>query len=148
MAFTEQLSQGLGLPVSSLWPTNQAIATNNFITAIPLKHFKRLMGHVMQGLGAGTFTCYFCGCNTTNGTYAALTPNTTMVLNAVNTEGTLEVRSDQFNAGNQFAQLTITCAGTSSNVAASVYAGESHYKPGNQFDTTVTSVTLISRVVV
>jgi hypothetical protein len=151
MAFTEQLTQSLSLPVNALYPTN-GTATINTITQIPLKNYKRLLAHVTQGLGAGTVTFYFCGCNTTNGTYAALSTNTVVNLGvSVNTEGTLEVRSDQFNVGNQYAQLTITVAGTASNVAAQVFGGESHYKNASQFDVatvTATNPGLIARTVV
>jgi hypothetical protein len=158
MAFTEQLTQALSIPVNNLWPTN-GTGTINTITQIPLKNYRRLMAHVMQGLGAGTVTAYFCGCNTTNGTYVALNNTTAlnaagvMVLNlgvSVNTEGTVEVRSDQFAPGNQYAQLTIVVAGTASNVAASVFGGEAHYHPAQQFDvatTTAGSSGLVQRLV-
>ncbi len=134
MPFTEQATQALSIPINSIYPTN-GTGTINTITQIPLKNFRRLIAHVSQGLGAGTVTAYFCGCNTTNGTYAALSTNTVMNLGvAANTESTLEVRADQFNAGNQYAQLTITVAGTASNIAATVFGYESHYKPASQWD--------------
>ncbi len=150
MAFPEQLSQALSIPIASLFPTNQGSATtNNTITAIPIKNFRRLMAHAMIGLGTSSvLTCYWCGCNTSNGTYVALTQNasnTTLVLSGVNTEGTLEVRADQFNLGNQFAQLTMTLTTQNANIAATVYGGECEYKPASQYDWALTGG---SRVVV
>ena len=138
--YTQTLTERLCIPVASLFPTNQAIATNNTITAITLKNHRRLIGRIFAGLGGGTVTAYWMGCATSNGTYAALSPNTTAVLNTVNTETTLEVRADQFSSGHKFAQLTITVSGTSSNVAASVYA-DGHYSPANANDYTLTNAT-------
>ena len=148
--YTEQLTQALSLPVNSLYPTN-GTGTINTITQISLINYKRLIAHVIQGLGAGTVTAYWCGCATTNGTYVALATNTVLNLGvSVNTEGTLEVRSDQFTSSQKYAQLTITVAGTASNIAASVYGGESHYHPANQFDVATVAATnpgLIARLV-
>lgn len=143
MPFTEQLTQALSIPVASLGPTNQAIGTNNTITAIPIKNFRRLMAHVIQGLGvSATCTAYFCGCATSNGTYVALSPNTTMVLtnagSTVTVEGTLEVRADQFQPGQQFAQLTLTVAVQNANISAVVFGGECAYKPASQYDWALT----------
>src|SRR5215469_5186377 len=104
--FTEQMTQALSVPVSSLYPANQAFDNANALTVPPsgdgvdMSKFRRILGKILLGVGApnnGTakISGYWIGSNTNNGTYSAFTTNTVTTLNTNNSEATLELRADQ-----------------------------------------------------
>lgn len=165
MAFTEQLTQALSIPVASLYPASVTFDNTNATTVpaantdgVDMSRFRRIMAHIKLGVGApnnGTakIYAYFLGSNTNNGTYSAFSTNTNTTLNTNNTEATLEVRADQLPTGNRYVKLAILVPVANAIMSATIYGGEAAYKPAQQYDfatnqtTGVTNTTLLNRVV-
>lgn len=141
MAFTEQLTQALSIPVASLYPAN-ATANNANVVVGPftMKEYRRAMAHIVVGV-VGTncnLACYWQASNANNGTFTNLATQVFFNTTTSNSEGTIEVRADQLGNNNSWLQLIVLPSSNNGAggifVAASVYGGESSYKPANQFD--------------
>lgn len=154
--FTEQLTQFLSIPIASLYPAT-AGGNNNTLNStvgpINAKNFKRFMGHMKCGtVGANACTTMvFQSSNANNGTFSDVPSGASVTLSTTNSEGTIEMRSDQIPAGNSWIQLrcqvgTNTNAGNTAVFDASLFAGDAHYRPVAQYDFS-TNTSLLNRQV-
>lgn len=159
--FTERLTEQLTIPVASLYSGLLAGASqggnNNTISAntnpVNAKNIKRFMGHVVLGtLGANVtgFTAVFQGSTANNGTFTNVAGGATLTLNTTNSDGTIEMRSDQL-AGNNWVQLAVyvttnTNLGNTAAYSATMFGGELPYRPAAQFDFS-TNTSLLNRQV-
>lgn len=135
--FQEQLSQALSIPVLSIYPSNTSNSgTAVLSSSVDMGLFRRIMAHVIAGVvtGSANTNAYFTCSSTSNGTYNNLTSGNTLTLSASNTEGTLEIRSDQLNSSCRFVKLNLLTNANAMFLTAAVYGGEAPYKPANQND--------------
>lgn len=142
--FCETLTQALAIPAIALPPANRANnATVYTVGPVTAKQFRRFMGIVNVGVltGASNVSAYLQGCNTSNGTYANISSSNAVAFsNTSNTVMTVECRSDQLNAGNQFVQLAILVAANSAFVGGELLGADPAYSPANAYDLNSTYV--------
>jgi hypothetical protein len=143
----------MAIPAASLMPASYTAnnTTPQLVGPIAIKEFARFWGHVQAGvLGTNsTVVAYFQGSNTNNGTFANIVANTagasntgaTLTLNTSNTEGTVEIRADQMNAGNTYIQLCILVTANNSYASAELYATDCRYSPAGQFNASTLNTT-------
>jgi hypothetical protein len=135
---TEQLTQQIGIPISpGFGPANTTANAN--VGPIDMLKYNRVLAHVALGVvgTASNVQAYFQGSNTSTGGFANLSGANTLTLSTSNTEGTLEMRSDQLavTAGNRYLQLVIALNGANASfVYAQVFGAQGPYKPQSQYD--------------
>lgn len=150
------MTQALSVAAASLYPVNVAInntTNNSTVGPVNMSKFKRILGHAIAGtLGANiNVTMVFQSSNANNGTFTNVPSGPSVVLNTVNSEGTIEMRADQVPAGNSWVQMllfsnTNTNVNNNTLIVGSIYGGEPGYRPASQFDYT-TNVSLLNRAV-
>lgn len=143
MAFTEQLTQALSIPAASLYPQNRAFDNTNAAVVGPINMnvFRRAMAHVVVGVVTtnSNIQAYFQASNANNGTFANISSGPTIGnVNTSNTEYTLEIRADQMPSGKPWLQLAVLVNVANAFLSASLYGGESGYKPASQYDINTT----------
>ena len=154
--FTERLTEFLSIPVASIY-CSTAGGNNNTLNStangVAAKYFKRFMAHLMCGtMGANACcTMVFQSSNANNGTFSDVPSGASITLSTTNSEGTIEMRSDQLPAGNAFIGIRVQ-VGTNTNLGntavfgASLFGGDAHYKPVSGYDFS-TNTSLLSRSV-
>lgn len=137
--FTEQLSQALAIPIASLAPANRAFnnTTPFTIQGVDMSKFKRVMGHFQCGIldtaNSANVAAYWQSSAENNANFANISGATVTTLTANNKEATTEIRSDQLPAGHRYVQLAVLVSIADALTSATVWAGESHYKPANDY---------------
>lgn len=140
--YGERATEFLSWPALDLSPANYVNnATPYTIGPITAQNFRRYIAKVKPGVLTGTavVSLYWQGSNTSTGNYANLTSisvaNAQVSANVSNNPAmTIEVRSDQLNAGNQYLQAVILVANNSAFLHGEVIALDTEYSPGSQFN--------------
>lgn len=141
-SYTEQLTQGLSWPASSvLPPANYANNATAYATGpVIASEFTRFIGVVNVGVvtGAGNLSAYLQSSNTASGNYVNISSTNAVAFNNTsNTMMTVECRVDQLpSTGNKYVQLAVLGAANSAFFSAELICAGARYSPASQYNNT------------
>ncbi len=152
-SFTEQMTQSISVAAASVPPSNNSFSDTVpvIVGPIDMMKFRRVMGHIIVGVvgSGGTVKGYFQSSATSGGSFVNVTGGAvTGILNAANTEATIEMRSDQLTAGTRWVQLAVLNGTANCFIAASIYGSCSNYSPAQQYDYNTNAAGLVLNRVV
>lgn len=131
--FTERMIERIAIPEAAKPPANYA--ANTYTSGgITMKNFRRLMAHINVGvIASGNVQCYLQASAESSANFTNISGGDTITLTASNTQGVLEISSDQIGSSNQYVRLVVVNGGAAF-MSWALFGSDSAHKPASQYD--------------